>query len=60
MMTANINRYGEAIWEWMRLDGVNEQNPQQIFEWMGRKIRWGGMEGALINKIFYHLAVATG
>ena len=53
LMTANINRCGDAVWEWMRLDQVDERHPQQVLQWMGRKIRWGGMEAAMINKVFY-------
>ena len=60
MMTANINRCGKAIGEWMRLDGVEERDGQPVFRWIGQKIRWGGMEAALINQVFYQLAVATG
>lgn len=60
MMTANINRCADAVWEWMRLDGVDDEDGAQIFRWMGQRIRWGGMEAALIDKVFYQLAIAIG
>lgn len=60
MMMANINQGGDAVGEWMRLDRVDEQSPAQVFQWMGRKIRWGEMEAAIINKVFYRLAIAIG
>jgi superfamily II DNA helicase RecQ len=60
MMRANINRCSDAIGAWMQSDGVNERDPQAVYKWMGQKIRWGGMEAAMINRVFYELAIATG
>jgi len=60
MMTADMNHSGEMIGEWMRLEGIDERHSQQVFAWMGRKIQRGGIEAAVINKVFYYLAMATG
>ena len=60
MMVANINRCAEAVGEWMGREGVDKYDERQVYGWMGGKIRWGGMEAAMINKVFYRLTMAIG
>jgi len=40
---------------WMREEGVDTKNYQQVLNWMGKKIRWGGMETNQMVKVFYRL-----
>ncbi len=45
----NINRSAEAITEWMRYNGVGGEGSDRVYQWLGGKIRWGGMEAATIQ-----------
>lgn len=46
----------EAVYEWMREDGVDSEHPDAVFTWFGQKIRWSGMECTRLIQVFYRLS----
>lgn len=60
VVAGNINGVGEAVIEWIKQEGVNVKDDVQTSAWMGRKIYWGEMEAAMINKVFYRLTTVMG
>ena len=55
MVAENKNQSGEALIEWIKEEGVQEENSGELMKWMGKKIEWGGMEAAQINKVWLRM-----
>ena len=55
MVAENSNGTGEALIEWIKEEGVQEENEGELMKWMGKKIEWGGMEAAQINKVWLRM-----
>jgi hypothetical protein len=45
---------------WMEEDGVNMEDDIQTMKWFGKKIYWGEMEAAMINRVWYRLVQNVG
>jgi Helicase conserved C-terminal domain len=55
VITGNINGVGHSVIAWMEEENIDMEDDRQTCAWMGRKIYWGEMEAAMINKVFYRL-----
>ena len=60
VMTLNWHEMGESTLAWMEEEGVNVKDDVQTYTWMGKKIMWGAMEAAMINKVFYRFVTDIG
>jgi superfamily II DNA helicase RecQ len=59
-VATNGNRIGHSVIRWMEEEGVNVEDDVQTVAWMGKKIYWGEMEAAKINKVWYRLVQSIG
>lgn len=59
-MAEDINGMGHSILAWMEEEGVDVEDDMQTMQWMGKKMYWGEMEAAMINKVWYRLVQNVG
>jgi hypothetical protein len=46
----------DSIWAWMHQDGVYYKNKEDVYTWMGQKVRWSGMECTRMMQVFYWIS----
>jgi hypothetical protein len=54
VITQKIPEMSDMLDSWMREEGVLEES--QVFEWMGKRISWGGMSTTMMVKVFFRLS----
>jgi hypothetical protein len=50
----------ESVMAWMKREQVDVEQDKEVYEWLGRKVQWGEMEAAMINKVFLRLVQSVG
>jgi superfamily II DNA helicase RecQ len=56
IMHLNPRGCAEVIYTWMKDDGVDVEEADDVYTWFGQKIRWSGMEGTRLIEVFYRLS----
>ena len=54
MMCLDGGQCGEAVYGWMGKDGVQERTAEDVYQWIGQKVIWGGMEATRFVRVFYY------
>jgi superfamily II DNA helicase RecQ len=60
MMHLNSGGCSEAVYQWMKADGVDREQKNQVYTWFGQKVQWGGIEATRLVQIFYQLSQFIG
>lgn len=59
ILIGNPDGIQNIVMQWIADDGVDITQRNQVYQWMGQKIQWGGIEAAKIDKLFFKLVEAV-